>query len=72
MIICALLPNLTGCANTATTSSRQQAIISTGSAVYPRGCRCCDLDGNDPTEWTGTVYVLPAATYKAILRTPAQ
>jgi hypothetical protein len=53
-----------------TASERQQAVLSAGSAVYPNGCRCSGLDGQDATEWHGTVYVLPAATYKALMRTP--
>ena len=68
--ILGLLPSLTGCVPTVTASERQQAVLSAGSAVYLNGCRCSGLDGQDATEWHGTVYVLPAATYKALMRTP--
>ena len=59
-----------GCANFGTLSERQDAVIGAGSAYHPQGCEVIDIGNPDaaPVRWEGPTYVLPATTYKALMR----
>lgn len=66
--VCAL--SLCGCAGDGTLRDRQDAVIGAGSAYHPRGCDVRDLGDPEaaPVRWEGPTYVLPAETYKALMR----
>lgn len=68
--ISASVLSFSGCVSGATLSECQTTVIGAGSAYHPHGCEVQDLGDPDaaPIRWEGPTYVLPAATYKALMR----